>query len=80
MTKNSYVLYGTLGCHLCEQAEQLLTQAQQVIAIEWHSVDIALDEHLVTQYGLKIPVLLTEKGQQLNWPFSLLDIQRLQEP
>jgi hypothetical protein len=26
MIKNSYLLYGTLGCHLCEQAEQLLTQ------------------------------------------------------
>ena len=43
MIKNSYLLYGTLGCHLCEQAEQLLTQAQQVMAIEWQTVDIALD-------------------------------------
>jgi|JI8StandDraft_1071087.scaffolds.fasta_scaffold53949_2 predicted DCC family thiol-disulfide oxidoreductase YuxK len=80
MIKNSYLLYGTLGCHLCEQAEQLLTQAQQVMAIEWQTVDIALDQNLVTQYGLQIPVLLTKTGQQLNWPFSLLDIQRLQEP
>lgn len=78
MIKSRLLLYGTLGCHLCEQAEQLLTQAQQVMAIDWQSVDIALDENLMTQYGLQIPVLLTENGQRLNWPFSLLDIQRLQ--
>lgn len=70
-------LYGTPGCHLCEEAEALLRQAAGARAIEWRYVDIALDDALVARYGIRIPVLLTASGQELGWPFSLLDILRL---
>ena len=76
MLKQQWLLYGTKGCHLCDNAEQLLIQAQCVLPITWQYVDIALNENLVTQYGSKIPVLLTSTGQQLCWPFSVLDIQQ----
>ncbi|MCC2636534.1 MAG: glutaredoxin family protein [Moraxellaceae bacterium] len=71
------ILYGTAGCHLCEDAEALLRQAVAARAIEWRYVDIALDDALVARYGIRIPVLLTAGGQELGWPFSLLDILRL---
>lgn len=77
MTKRNYILYGTLGCHLCDDAQQILLQAQRVIPIVWRAVDIALDQHLMTKYALYIPVLVNEQGQALHWPFSLLDIQQL---
>lgn len=70
-------LYGTTGCHLCDQAEALLQQVASARAIEWRYVDIALDDVLVAQYGSRLPVLLTADGQELGWPFSLLDILRL---
>lgn len=69
-------LYGTQGCHLCDQAESLLRQAACARAIEWRYVDIALDDALVARYGTRIPVLLTAAGLELGWPFSLLDILR----
>lgn len=69
-------LLGTTGCHLCDQAEALLRQAQAARHVEWRYVDIALDEALVEKYGLRIPVLLAPGGQELGWPFSLLDIVR----
>lgn len=67
-------LYGTTGCHLCDQAEVLLRQAGAARALEWRYVDIALDEALVARYGTRIPVLRAEDGRELGWPFSLLDI------
>lgn len=67
-------LYGTTGCHLCDQAETLLRQAGGARALEWCYVDIALDEALVAQYGTRIPVLRADDGRELGWPFSLLDI------
>lgn len=70
-------LYGTTGCHLCDEAEVLLKRAVAARAIEWRYVDIALDDVLVEKYGTRIPVLLTEDGRELGWPFSLLDILRL---
>lgn len=78
-TKKKYILYGTLGCHLCEYARHILERAQYVLPIVWQEVDIALDQNLMTKYALSIPVLSTDDGQELRWPFSVLDIQRLQD-
>lgn len=68
------ILYGTKGCHLCDEAEQLLVQVQAVRNIVWQYTDIALNESLVENYGLIIPVLKKGTGQELRWPFSILDI------
>lgn len=70
-------LLGTTGCHLCDQAEALLSQAAKSRHLEWSYRDIALDDALVAQYGERIPVLLSRSGQVLEWPFSLLDILRV---
>lgn len=70
-------LYGTTGCHLCDEAEALLRKAAAARCIEWRYVDIALDDALVAQYGTRIPVLLTAAGREIGWPFSLLDILAL---
>lgn len=70
------ILYGTKGCHLCDDAEVLLTQAQMAIRFEWQYTDIALDDTLVKKYGIRIPVLRKTTGQELVWPFSLLDVVR----
>lgn len=67
-------LYGTKGCHLCDDAEQLLLQVQAARSIVWQYTDIALNESLVENYGLIIPVLKKSTGQELRWPFSVLDI------
>jgi len=72
----SLLLLGTSACHLCEQAQALLVQANSARALSWQLKDIALDDALVERYGERIPVLLREDGAELNWPFSLLDVLR----
>ncbi|MDP1539842.1 MAG: glutaredoxin family protein [Moraxellaceae bacterium] len=72
----SLVLLGTSACHLCEQAQALLVQANSARALSWQLKDIALDDALVERYGERIPVLLRDDGAELNWPFSLLDVLR----
>lgn len=68
-----FLLFGTEGCHLCEDAERLLIDA----GIAFESRDIMDDEELQEKYGLLIPVLWhTESQRQLNWPF---DEYRLRE-
>ncbi|MDZ4298099.1 MAG: glutaredoxin family protein [Moraxellaceae bacterium] len=72
----SLVLLGTSACHLCEQAQAFLVQANSARALSWQLKDIALDDALVERYGERIPVLLRDDGAELNWPFSLLDVLR----
>lgn len=67
-------LYGTLGCHLCETAKQILFQAQQVIDFDIEIIDIMdLPENQMQTLADKIPVLVTPKGT-LYYPFSIMDI------
>lgn len=64
-------LYSTEGCHLCEMAYQLLTQANAAHQVE--VVDIAFDDALFSRYGVIIPVLAYQDSE-LNWPFDLNEL------
>lgn len=47
-------LYTRSGCHLCEQAEDLLAMT----AASYQVVDVDADEAIRQAYGLRVPVLL----------------------
>ncbi|MCL7940678.1 glutaredoxin family protein [Halomonas sp. ATCH28] len=58
-------LYTTLGCHLCEQLEAVLaTLCAERYRLE--RVEISGDDELVACYGVRIPVLVDEAGQELD--------------
>ena len=60
-------LFGTSGCHLCEEAEAVLRE----IGARADHVDIADDDNLLEMYGVRIPVLKRcDTGAELGWPFD----------
>lgn len=63
-------LFGTLGCHLCEEAEaRLMPFVEHGLQVEL--VDIAEREDWVEAYGVRIPVLRRlDDGGELGWPFD----------
>ena len=66
------ILFGTEGCHLCEEAGALLL----AVGLDFLSQDIMASEQWQTEYGLLIPVLRHAPSQsQLNWPFDSMQIQ-----
>ena len=68
-----FVLFGTEGCHLCEEAEQLLLQTD----VNFEKRDIMADEQALQCYAIRIPVLLNQaSGLELAWPF---DMQQLED-
>ena len=69
---NSYRLYGTSACHLCEIAEEMLQALrEQGRGVEFEKVDIADSDSLFERYGLVVPVLCDSQGRELFWPFDL---------
>lgn len=67
-----FILYSTSNCHLCDDAELLLNQAN----LQWETIEISENDELLNRYGLKIPVLQNSLSKlELCWPFSLLDVQ-----
>ncbi len=87
MVTKEFILYGSEGCHLCEQA---LTICLTVLTDEQLSqIDIVDQSHvahetksLVELYGVHIPVLekLSEKqgaNKKLFWPFTAEQVAQL---
>lgn len=65
------ILYGTSGCHLCEQAAELLAYVLDESEYEIVEVDIADADELMSRYAEKIPVLVqSDISTELYWPFD----------
>ncbi len=68
------LLYSTVGCHLCEQAQRLVWERLGCVAPE---LDVVDDEDLYARYGVRIPVLKRlDTGAELGWPFDAAALAR----
>ena len=84
---DKYNLYGSDGCHLCEQALALCLQViptEQLKQVD--IIDVDRVEHetktLVELYGVHIPVLEklaqnSSENTKLFWPFTQLQLNQL---
>ncbi|MBA6416637.1 glutaredoxin family protein [Colwellia sp. 6M3] len=71
-----FKLYGSEGCHLCEDALALCIAVMP--AGELDVVDIIDDEKLLELYRISIPVLERVSDQEkLFWPFEQKQILEL---
>jgi hypothetical protein len=67
------ILFGTSGCHLCEEAE-VIVNACVPDGVE--HVDIAEQEQWQEQYAIRIPVLYDPvTKQELGWPFDPREVE-----
>lgn len=65
------LLYSTSHCHLCEQAELMLTTLAANYELEWSTIEITEDPNLLSLYELKIPVIRrVDNGHEISWPFT----------
>jgi hypothetical protein len=66
------LLLGTSGCHLCEQAQQIINDYfPNNVELTIETVDIAEQEQWQEQYAIRIPVLYhPETKIDLGWPFD----------
>jgi hypothetical protein len=64
-------LYTTLGCHLCEQALELIEPLVGDSSFRLEAIDIAKSDELMERYGIRIPVLRRpDIDKELGWPFD----------
>jgi hypothetical protein len=57
-------LYGKPGCHLCDEAREVVERVRAAHPFELRQVDVSLDPGLHREYGERIPVLELE-GEEL---------------
>jgi len=57
-------LYGKPGCHLCDDAREVVSIVGRDFPFELREVDVSIDAALQREYGERIPVLELD-GEEL---------------
>lgn len=73
----SLTLYYRSGCSLCEDMQAELHIAQPRYGFQLQEVDVDSESALVAEFGHKVPVLTTDRGDEICHYF--LDQSALEE-
>jgi glutaredoxin len=68
------VLVGRQGCHLCDEAREVVRRVADETATTWTEVDVDADPELLRAYSDQVPVVLVDGRQHDFWR---VDEQRL---
>ena len=60
-------LYGKQGCHLCDDARQVIEQVCAELGTSYDEVDITTSAELMEAYGEQIPVTFVDGHQHDFW-------------
>jgi glutaredoxin len=63
-------LIGKPGCHLCDDAREVVARVAGELGVAWAELDITQDEELYRQYWEQIPVTLVDGRQHDFWRVS----------
>lgn len=61
----SLTLYFRSGCSLCDEMQAELFKVRSIYYFELLLVDVDSDPVLVNRYGHKVPVLVSEGGEEI---------------
>lgn len=69
MTGNDHriTLLGKPGCHLCDDAREVVARVAADMGVPWQEVDITTDPQLQAQWWEQIPVTLIDGVQHDYW-------------
>ena len=70
-------LYGKPGCHLCEQAEEMLEDLGRVHPLAVEMIDITSDPALFARYRFEIPVIVLDDGRSIFGRIGVGDLRAL---
>lgn len=60
-------LYGKPGCHLCDDAREVIARVCAEVGTSYDEVDITTDPALQQQFGEQIPVTFVDGSQHDFW-------------
>jgi glutaredoxin len=70
MPESRITLLGRPGCHLCDDAREVIRRVADDLGVPWHERDITKSEDDMREYWDKIPVTLVDGVQHDFWHVS----------
>jgi glutaredoxin len=77
MTIRTVRFYTKPGCHLCEQAEELLEALAVECPLDLEKIDITTDIDIFDRYRYEIPVVAVEGGGTASGRITEADLRRI---
>ena len=77
MTIRTVRFYTKPGCHLCEQAEELLEALTVECPLDLEKIDITTDIDIFDRYRYEIPVIAVEGGGTASGRITEADLRRI---
>ena len=68
------LLYTRPGCHLCDEARDVLLDERARTPFELDEVDIETDDELVREYGVRIPVVVIDGEERFEYRVDPLEL------
>jgi glutaredoxin len=70
-------LYGKAGCHLCDDARQVIEQVRARRPFTLTEVDVSLDPVLHARYGERIPVVIVNGREAFELGLTAAELEKL---
>ena len=74
------IFYTKAGCHLCEQAREMLDEITAEVEYELTEIDIRRDLALFEQYRYRIPVIIVNTTHMVEGRIEYSDLARAFQP
>jgi hypothetical protein len=71
------ILYGTAGCHLCEEARAEIDAVRARRPFELTEVDVSVDPVLHARYGERIPVVVVEGEEVFEFHVDGAELEKV---
>jgi glutaredoxin len=76
MFPSALVLYGRLGCHLCDDMKEIVVPLARELGCTLQEIDISGHPDLEAQYGTEIPVLLINGRKAFKYRLSERELRQ----
>jgi glutaredoxin len=70
-------LYGKAGCHLCDDAKEVIAEVRQTRPFAYTEVDVSLDPVLHARYGERIPVVIVNGDEAFELGLTAHELENL---
>jgi glutaredoxin len=69
-------LYGKPGCHLCDEAREVVAEVRSRREFELVEVDVSLDPGLERRYGERIPVVAVDGEEAFQLRVDAAELEK----
>ena len=69
-------IYSRPGCHLCDEAMEVVERVRQRYPFELHRINVETDPALEALYGMEIPVITINGNKAFKYRVAEADLER----